>query len=88
MSKDIALRKSFYFKEEESAKLSAYIKQQKILKQLKKLNLKESVIEELTDKLLDTNDTSIHKLYDEMNRVGIEKAWESVAKLRMSKNKT
>ena len=88
MSKDIVLRKSFYFREEESAKLSAYIKQQKILKQLEKLSLDESVMEELTDKILDSNNACIDRIYDEMIQSGIEKTWQYVAKLRMSKKKS
>lgn len=88
MSKDITLRRSYYYREEESAKLSAYVKQQKLIKQLKKLYFKEAVLEELTDKLLDANDASIHRIYDQVMKDGIEKGWEAVAKLRTSKNKT
>lgn len=87
MSKyDLSLRKSLYFTEDQSAQLSGFIQQQRILKAIKKLDIKEDLLEEMIDKIIDCNDKSIRKIYHEMKEKGIEKAALSIQRLRMSKN--
>lgn len=87
MSKfDLSLQKSHYFTEDQSARLSGFIQQQQILAAIKKLEMKEDLLEEMIDKIIDCNDKSIRKIYHEMKEKGIEKAALSIQRLRMSKN--
>ncbi len=88
MSKtDLSLRKSYYFTEDQSAQLSGFIQQQRILRAIKKLPIKEDLLEQMIDKVIDCNDESIRLIYIEMKEKGIEKAALSIQRLRMSKNR-
>jgi hypothetical protein len=83
----ILTRRSFYHSESHSAKLSVYIQQQKIIKAIRKVELSQEDHEELLDKIIDCNDSSILKIYKELEEKGIEKTLITIKKLRMSKIK-
>ena len=84
---NISFRKSYFFPEEQSNRLSAYVKQQQIIREIGKLELHEELVDEMIDKIIDCNDASIHRIHGEMKEKGIGEMWVSIQKLRMSKNK-
>ncbi len=83
----ILTRRSYYFHEDKSEKLHVYVKQQKLIRALKTMNVPELDFEEMLDKIIDCNDQCILKIYEDLITLGIEKTMINIRKLRMSKNK-
>lgn len=81
----ILTRRSYYFREEQSSSVSTYIKQQKIIRALKSLGLDEDELQDLSSKLIDSNDLSSSRIYQTYLKSGIEEARSSISNLKMKK---